>query len=140
MSDPISLVKSILSSFDTDSTSTSSAGSAAPSSASTAASSATPDYALSASLETILKQGTSTGLKGSALATYNVQALMAQSQSSLLSALPADTSGEAAFFNQLSLYQQYLTSVRTGTTAQSATSTDTLDTLLSVTKTISTDA
>jgi hypothetical protein len=137
MSDPIALIQDMLSSFATPPTSTASTPSAAPatSPSSGTSSGSTPDYTLSASLANILSQGTSTGLTGNALATYNVQALMAQSQSSLLSSLPSDTSGEAAFFNQLSLYQQYLTSARagvSGTTQGSSSATpNTLDTLLS---------
>lgn len=145
MSDPIALIQDILSGFATPATNTASTASTATSSGSSATSStSTPDYTLSASLSSILSQGSSTGLTGNSLATYNVQALMAQSQSSLLSALPTDTSGEAAFFNQLSLYQQYLASAKAGasTSAQSpsGTGTNTLDTLLSELNTANTNS
>ena len=145
MSDPIALIQDMLSSFATPPTNPASAAptTATSGSSTTQAPSATTDYTLSPSLSNILSQGTSTGLTGNTLATYNVQALMAQSQSSLLSSLPSDTSGEAAFFNQLSLYQQYLTSARagvSGTTQGSSSATpNTLDTLLSELNTANTN-
>ena len=143
MSDPIALIQDILSGFATPPTNTASTGSTTTGSGTSAASNATPDYTLSASLSSILSQGTSTGLTGNALATYNVQALMAQSQSSLLSALPSDTSGETAFFNQLSLYQQYLATANAstaGATSVASTASAAADPLASILSVANTNA
>jgi hypothetical protein len=147
MSDPIALIQDILSSFatpSTNATSTASTETSDPDSGSTtAATSSSPDYTLSDSLSSILSKGTSTGLTGNALATYNGQALKAQSQSSVLSALPSDTTGQSDLFNQISLYQQYVTTARADASkaaqSTSTSSNGTLDSVLSVAKT-TTDA
>jgi|GEM_PF-1807519 len=115
MSDPIALIQSIVSDSSTASGNATSGASSSDSGQTPTNSASTPDYTLSPSLSNLISQGSSLGLTGSSLANYNVQSLVSQNQSSLLSALPADTSGEAAFFNQLSLYQQYLTTARANT-------------------------
>jgi hypothetical protein len=135
MSDPIALIQSILSDGNTTATDPTTAASPSNSSPTPAqaSSTSTPDYTLSPSLSSLLSQGTASGLTGNSLATYNVQSLLTQDQSSLLSTLPADTSGEAAFFNQLSMYQQYLTTARANTAnAAQAGSAATPDPLASI--------
>jgi len=133
MSDPIALIQGILSDGNTVPTNVPAATSPASASPAPASSTSTPDYTLSPSLSSLISQGSTLGLTGNSLATYNVQSLVSQNQSSLLSTLPADTSGEAAFFNQISLYQQYLTTARANTAnAAQASSAATPDPLASV--------
>lgn len=133
MSDPIALIQSILSDGSTAQTNTASTASSSATDSTPTNSTSTPDYTLSPSLSNLISQGSSLGLTGASLASYNVQSLVSQNQSSLLSALPADTSGEAAFFNQLSLYQQYVTTARANTaSAAQAAAAATPDPLASV--------
>ena len=135
VSDPIALIQSIVSDGNTAAAGPTTGTSPSNSSTTPAAASSTstPDYTLSPSLSNLISQGSSLGLTGNSLATYNVQSLLSQNQSSLISTLPADTSGEAAFFNQLSLYQQYLTTARANTAnAAQANSAATPDPLASV--------
>ncbi|HXP89798.1 MAG TPA: hypothetical protein VN931_02600 [Fibrobacteria bacterium] len=133
MSDPIALIQSIVSDGSTTATDPSTSTALSSSSPTPASTTSTPDYTLSPSLSSLISQGSSLGLTGNSLATYNVQSLLSQNQSSLLSTLPTDNSGEAAFFNQLSLYQQYLTTARANTAgAAQAAATATPDPLASV--------
>jgi len=104
-----------------------------------------PDYSLSPALSAMMTQASNLNLQGSSKADFNLSALSAQNQSSIVSSMPGSGSAEANLLGQVSLYQQYATLARgsagsNSSTSGNATGSNTVDNILADSQTHGTNS